>query len=83
MHPHRMSIFLSFRSLFRSNSQTDNTTANYRAVDSLIEQGMNPAQLEWYALNGFPNVQKQRVSSPETIVESKGETSLDALPLAS
>ena len=83
MHPHRMSIFLSFRSLFRSNSQTDNTTANYRAVDSLIEQGMNPAQLEWHALNGFPKVQEQRVSSPETIAKSKSETNLDALPLAS
>ena len=83
MHPHRMSNFLSFRSLFRSKSQTDDTAANYSAVDSLIEQGMDPAQLEWYALNGFPKAQEQRVSSPETISESKSETSLDALPLAS
>ena len=83
MHPHRMSNFLSFRSLFRSKSQTDDTAANYNAVDSLIEQGMNPAQLEWYTLNGFPKAQELSVPSPKTIPEPKGETNLDTLPLAS
>lgn len=78
-----MSNFLSFGSLFRSKTQTDDTTANYRAVDELIEEGMNPAQLEWYALNGIQKISVDKSTATLVIARTESEENPEGWPLAS
>ena len=50
MHPHRMSNFLSFRSLFETREQRIVRLANAGRFDKLIEMGVEPELLEWHAL---------------------------------
>ena len=50
MHPHRMSNFLSFRSLFETREQRIVRLANAGRFAKLIEMGMEPELLDWHAL---------------------------------
>ena len=50
MHPHRMSNFLSFRSLFETREQRIVRLANAGRFDKLIEMGVEPELLDWHAL---------------------------------
>ena len=51
MHPHRMSNFLSFRSLFETREQRIVRLANAGRFDKLIEMGVEPELLDWHALH--------------------------------
>ena len=50
MHPHRMSNFLSFRSLFETREQRIARLANAGRFDKLLEMGVEPELLEWHAM---------------------------------
>ena len=50
MHPHSMSNFLSFRSLFETREQRIVRLANAGRFDKLIEMGVEPELLDWHAL---------------------------------
>ena len=50
MHPHRMSNFLSFRSLFETRQQRIVRLANAGRFDKLIKMGVEPELLDWHAL---------------------------------
>ena len=50
MHPHRMSKFHSFRSLFETREQRIVRLANTGRFNKLIEMGVEPELLEWHAL---------------------------------
>ena len=50
MHPHRMSNFFSFRSLFETREQRIVRLANAGRFDELLDMGVEPELLEWHAL---------------------------------
>ena len=77
MHPHRMSNFLSFRSLFETREQRIVRLANAGRFDKLIEMGVEPEHLEWLMHRG-QEVQAEIDLAPEIQMSTPAVQAVEA-----